>query len=116
MNKFLLLVLVIGMKAFPEVPTSTRQEYAVKLHQAFLLQCEGKSGQAFNSFQSGFQQGIKAGESPIKLQVIADLFYWYRKYGNHLKLFATTPTGGNIITDEYKGKNCARHRSCKANS
>lgn len=114
MNRFLLFLLLIGMKAFPEVPESAREEYAVKLHQAFVLQCEGKSTQAFYSFQNGFQQGIKAGESSAKLQVVADLFYWYRRYGNHLKLFAKIPTGDNVITDEYKGKNCTRHRSCKA--
>jgi len=68
------------------------------------------STQAFYSFQEGFQQGIQAGESAVKLQVVADLFYWYRKYGTHLNLFTKPPIGNNLITDEYKGQNCKRYK------
>jgi len=65
-------------------------------------------------FQEGFQKGQQAGESLAKLQAIADLFYWYRRNGNHLKLFAKTPIGSDVITDEYKGQNCTHKRSSRS--
>lgn len=88
------------------IPSSVRREYALKFHEAFLLQSIGQSSQAFYSLQSAFQQGSRAGESPQKLQVIADMFYWYRKYGAHLKLFARDPVGDQIIGNAYTGDNC----------
>ncbi len=108
MNKFLLFLLFISAKAFPLVTESIRKEYATKFNQAFVLQCEGKSGQAFFMFQEAFQQGLKAGESSAKLQVIADLFYWYRRYGEHLQLFSKRPIGDQVISDQYTGENCSR--------
>lgn len=110
MKKVLFFIIIIGTNLCAEIPENIRKQYALKLHEAFTLQCAGKSTQAFYSFQEGFQQGIKAGESAIKLQVVADLFYWYRKYGTHLHLFAKPTIGDNQITDEYKGQNCKRHK------
>jgi hypothetical protein len=45
----------------------------------------------------------------LKIQEIADLFYWYRKYGTHLNLFARDLNGNEIITNEYKGHDCKYH-------
>lgn len=108
-KKLLFIFLFIRIGAFSEVTESVRKEYATKLYEAFVLQSQGKSTQAFYALQNGFQQGTNAGESSIKLQVIADLFYWYRRYGHHLKLFTIMPSGNEVITDQYNGKNC--HRS-----
>jgi hypothetical protein len=91
------------------ISSSVRREYALKFHEAFLLQSIGQSSQAFYSLQSAFQQGTRVGESPQKLQAIADMFYWYRKYGAHLKLFAQNPVGDQIIGDAYTGNNCKYH-------
>jgi hypothetical protein len=112
MRKFLTLCMFLfNLTLFAEVPLSVRQEYANKFKDAFTLQSEGLSGPAFFSLQSGFMQGVQAGESPTKLQLVADMFYWYRRYGSHLRLFAKEPAGGNIITDEYRGTRCSRHMS-----
>jgi hypothetical protein len=81
-----------------------------------VLQCEGRSGQAFLTFQDAFQQGHKAGESQTKLQVVADLFYWYRKYGEHLQLFSKRPIGDQVISDQYRGEKCNRYNYRKQSS
>jgi hypothetical protein len=113
MNKTIFLFLFFITSIFSEVPLATRKEYAQKLFDAFALQNEGFSTQAFFSFSNAFQQGIQAGESAAKLQIVADLFYWYRRYGTHLQIFSTKPSGNNRITDEYLGGNCKKHRSSK---
>ncbi|MDE3046337.1 MAG: hypothetical protein KGJ02_06815 [Verrucomicrobiota bacterium] len=114
MKTLLLVLLMINVKAFGDIPETIRKEYASRLYDAFRLQCEGKSTQAFFAFQEGFQKGIKSGESPVKLQIVADMFYWYRRYGNHLKLFSKTPTDNDIISDEYDGHRCPFHKSYHA--
>ena len=88
MRKWICLFIIFGWQIFGEIPETVRKEYANKFYHAFRLQCEGRSGQAFYSFQEGFLKGKQAGESIVKLQIIADLFYWYRRNGNHLKLFS----------------------------
>src|SRR5882724_2139694 len=111
MYKYLIMFMIFGATLRAQVNEDIRREYAQKLMDAFTLQCEGSSAQAFYSFSNGFQQGLKVGENPIRLQVIADMFYWYRKYGSHLKLFNRKLTGNNIIQDEYLGEKCkSTHR------
>ena len=114
MRILIFVFLIVGTKAFGDVSETVRKEYASKLYEAFQLQSEGRSTQAFFTFQEGFQKGQQSGESLAKLQVIADMFYWYRRYGNHLRLFSKESSGNDIIADEYKGQRCSSHRSCRA--
>lgn len=101
------------------ISLAERKECAMKFHEAFILQSVGQSTQAFFLFQSAFQQGLQIGESPKNLQAIANIFYWYRKYGSHLDLFAVDLDGKEVITDSYKGTNCkyrtktSNHRNAK---
>jgi len=81
MNKIIFFIFFLGTNIFADGTSTLRQEYSQKLLNAFELQNAGLSTQAFYTFSDAFQQGIKAGESSSKLQVIADIFYWYRKYG-----------------------------------
>lgn len=111
MQILVIIFLMIGVQVCGEIPETLRQEYASKLYEAFRLQSEGSSTRAFYLFQEGFQKGQLSGESLAKLQIVADLFYWYRRYGNHLKLFFKNPLGNNIISDEYKGQKCIHHQS-----
>lgn len=97
--KLLLFFIGFGISpVFAQVPESIKREYAAKMHQAFALQSVGKATQAFLLFQEGYQQAIQVGESPKKVEVIHQLFYWYRKYGTSLHLMLA-PSG---ISDEYR--------------
>jgi hypothetical protein len=65
------------------------------------LQSIGKSTQSFDRFLEAFRLGTKVGESSKKLQVIADMFYWYRQHGSCLKLFGKQPSYRERIDGEY---------------
>ena len=78
-----------------------RKEYVLKFHEAFVLQSVGKSTQAFDRFLEAFRLGTNAGEPPKKLQVIANLFYWYRQHGSCMKLFGKQPSFRERIDGEY---------------
>ncbi len=90
-----------------EPPESVRKGYALKFHEAFILQSIGQSTGAFNRFLEAFQQGTDAGESPKKLQAAANLFYWYRQHGACLKLFGQQPSFRERISGEYC--NCGKN-------
>jgi hypothetical protein len=53
MNKLILFILFIAANVFSEVTENIRKEYGLKFHNAFVLQCQGKSTQAFFSFSEG---------------------------------------------------------------
>ena len=63
------------------IPEELRELYAQKMHEAFFLQSLGRSTQAFYKSKEAYEDAVKAGESLNKLNVILELFRWYRKYG-----------------------------------
>lgn len=65
------------------------------------MQSVGQSTAGFSRFLEAFNAGMSAGESSKKLQVIADLFYWYRQHGACMKLFGKQPTDREKILGEY---------------
>lgn len=85
-----------------EIPTKTRELYSSHLYNAFILQSQGKSNIAFIQFHSAREEARKAGENPLKILTIEQLFYWYRKYGSSLNLFYKNPVGHDKIIDEYQ--------------
>ncbi len=100
--KILFIIFVcIFARSEATVPESTRIEYALKFHEAFVLQSIGQSTQAFNLFLEAFRLGTNAGESSKKLQIVADLFYWYRQHGACTKLFGKQPIDREKIQSEY---------------
>jgi len=103
MRKLLLFLLFTCFlnSSYAVTSESKRREYALKFHEAFVLQSIGLSTQAFNRFLDAFNLGMKEGESSRKLQVIADLFYWYRQHGACMKLFGRQPYSREKILGEY---------------
>ena len=89
-----------------DIPRETRDVYASSMYNAFVLQSQGKSTLAFYQFDTAREQAKKAGENPLKLAAIEQLFGWYRKYGSALNLFYTLPTGTDRIIGEYKPYSC----------
>lgn len=83
-------------------PLQIRDSYSTSMYNAFVLQSQGKSNLAFIQFSSAIEDARKAGESPLKIIAIEQLFYWYRKYGTALNLFYKNPTGYDRIIDEYR--------------
>jgi hypothetical protein len=108
MKNLILCICIFGYSLCysANIPDTVKKEYALKFHEAFILQSVGNSTQAFFTFQNAFQQGTQVGESPQKLQAIANLFYWYRKYGSHLDLFGKEPGYNERISDAYHGQDC----------
>lgn len=96
-----MLLFVISGCVFGEVPENTRKEYAIKFHEAFVLQSMGRSTVAFHHFLEAFNLGKNSGESSAKLQIIADLFYWYRQHGACMRLFGKQPSERDKIHGEY---------------
>lgn len=105
MYKFFLLLL-IGTTSLQskcsEVIQQLRDTYSSNIYNAFILQSQGQSTLAFFQFDSARDQAKKAGESPLKLAAIEQLFIWYRRYGSALHLFYRNPTGTDQINGEYK--------------
>jgi len=85
-----------------DISQTLRNTYSSNLYSAFFLQSQGKSNVAFIQFDSAREEAKKAGENPLKIAAIEQLFYWYRKYGSALNLFAKNPTGHDRIIDEYR--------------
>lgn len=67
--------------ASQRVIQTTRQNYSQRFYNAFLIQSIGETRMAYHVFKGAFQDAQKAGESPSKLDVMNQLFIWYRKYG-----------------------------------
>lgn len=85
-----------------DIPQQIRSAYSSNMYNAFVLQSQGKSNLAFIQFHSAREEAKKAGENPLKLIAVEQLFYWYRKYGSALNLFYQKPTGRDQIIDEFK--------------
>lgn len=83
-----------------DVPDSIRRDYALKMHEAFIQQSVGLATQAFFTFKNAYQSALQAGESIQKVELIEQLFYWYRHYGSSLGLMANP----SQIGDEYRGR------------
>lgn len=86
-----------------EIPLPTKFEYGSKLNEAFMWQSQGHSTLACCAFELGYEQAIKAGESPKKLVSIQQLFFWYRMYGNYLGLMAPASNDYDRIQGAYTG-------------
>jgi len=52
MKKVLFFIVLIGTNLCAEIPQNIRKQYALKLHEAFTLQCAGLSRQLQNSIRS----------------------------------------------------------------
>lgn len=84
MLRFLLFILVtfVSKASFAlSVSADIRREYAIKFHEAFVLQSTGETRRAYYCFKTAQQLAQKAGESRYKIQLMNDLFVWYRTYG-----------------------------------
>lgn len=81
--------------ATSDIPCSIRLSYALKFHEAFIIQSYGWSTMSFNKFCEAYREALAAGESMQKITFIEDLWKWYRIHGDAMGLFARTPTGGD---------------------
>lgn len=71
------------------VPTEyEKSRYGNKIYEAFLLQANGKTREAYNLFKSGYQGALSSGEDKRRMFVIQELFIWYRKYGYSLGIMS----------------------------
>ncbi len=70
------------------ISNESRREYAIKFHEAFVLQSIGSTRKAYYCFKIAQQLAQKAGESSQKIQIMNDLFVWYRKYGYSLRIMS----------------------------
>jgi len=86
-----------GFAGTRDIPEAVRKGYAEKFHDAFTLQCNGLSSRAFWMFNDASQMAINAGEEIQKINVLWDLFRWYRTYGASMVLFTKEPTGDQVI-------------------
>lgn len=69
---------------FGSVSKEPQHNYATKINDAFFRQSLGSvenTNIAFLIFKQGYNEAKEAGESIHKLNLISDLFVWYRKYG-----------------------------------
>jgi hypothetical protein len=77
------------------VPESVRRNYALKFHEAFILQSSGLSTKAFYLFKDAYNEALAAGETPAKVYLMDELFRWYRTHGSWMHLFGRKPTGND---------------------
>jgi hypothetical protein len=75
---FFLFLSTIGIASPNE---SARQYYAGRMYNAFLIQSIGETRMAYRVFKGAYQDAQNAGESPRKLEIMNDMFIWYRTYG-----------------------------------
>ena len=102
---FYLLTSAIALQAkCSDVSQQLRDTYSARMYEGFILQSQGKSTLAFYYFDSARDEAKKAGESPLKLAAIEQLFGWYRMYGSALNLFYKKPVGTDRIHGEYKAR------------
>lgn len=66
------IILAYSTASAKTIHEKTRTEYALKFHEAFILQSVGQSTSAFNRFQEAFCQGTESGESAKKLQIVTN--------------------------------------------
>jgi hypothetical protein len=97
-----LLFLSSGNAACSTVPEPLRSEYASGMFEAFLTQSYGKSTIAFYQFDVAREKAKKAGENPLKIIAMEQLFTWYRMYASSLNLYNKRPTGNDQIRGEYR--------------
>jgi len=89
------------------IPKEIRTEYGQKMYEAFCLQSVGRSSQAFWKSKEAYDEAIKAGEFPQKLEVVLELFRWYRKYGYG----AGVMTRSSECVDEYIPQNTRKKKA-----
>jgi len=100
---FCCLAITSGYASTLEVPEAKRRSYAMKFHEAFILQSSGLSTKAFYLFKDAYNEAIAAGESPLKVYLMDDLFRWYRTHGSWMGLFGREPTGNDrIVSSPFK--------------
>ena len=99
--KFILFINLTPVLSYSyTIPESTREKYGKLMNEAFAIQSLGRSTQAFYKSKEAYELAIKSGESVIKLNVIIELFQWYRKFGYSAGVMLNS---SNCI-DEYKSK------------
>ena len=96
------IFLTSGYSACSIVPEPIRTDYASEMFQAFVTQSYGRSTIAFYQFDVAREKAKKAGENPLKIIAIENLFAWYRTYATSLKLYHQFPTGNDRIIGEYR--------------
>jgi hypothetical protein len=94
---FFIMLLSTSVGFSYSIPQQVREGYGQKMHEAFCLQSLGRSSQAFWKSKEAYEEAIKAGESPYKLEVVLELFRWYRKYGYGAGVMVRS----SECTDEY---------------
>lgn len=99
---FFFLFLVSGYASCSKVPEALRAEYASGMFEAFVTQSYGKSTIAFYQFDVAREKAKKAGENPLRIAAIENLFAWYRMYASSLRLYHKNPTGTDRIIGEYR--------------
>lgn len=90
MKIFACIFFLVSLRIFAmaDVPITLRENYTKRLHNAFLIQSIGETRMAYRVFKGAYQDALKAGESIRKLQVMDELFRWYRKYGWYCGIMA----------------------------
>ncbi len=107
------------MQAFSicsSVEQSAKDKYASKMFEAFVTQSYGKSTLAFFQFDLAKEEAVKAGENPLKIAAIENLFRWYRNYASSLNLYYEPPTGYDRIIGEYRPHNYVSNAPAKYQS
>jgi len=101
-----ILIFCSGIINASSAPLISRQNYVQRMYNAFLIQSIGETRIAYLVFNNAFQDAKNAGESPKKLEVMNQLFIWYRKFGWYCDLMLY-PSG---CTDEYGNSLFQTHR------
>jgi hypothetical protein len=87
MVKTLLLLILIGLTTVVQAATPTDQQrewYGTKIYEAFQMQAQGQTREAYYHFKKAYDDAINLGEDRKKLFSLNELFIWYRKYGYSL--------------------------------
>ncbi len=74
------------------------------MNEAFSWQSAGQSTIASALFEEGFKKASEKGEDPRKLQLIRQLFVWYRTYGRYLGLMEPPVHDYDKIHGEFRGR------------
>ncbi len=100
MFKFIIFCFVVALRGLFATPIAEeiRKEYALKFHEAFIFQSMGATRRAYYCFKTAQQLAQKAGESRHNLQVMKDLFVWYRTYGYAMGVMSKESS----CTEEYR--------------
>ncbi len=62
--------------------------YGNQIYDAFVLQSQGRTREAFNLFKIAYQRALALGENRERLFLLKELFIWYRKFGYSLGIMS----------------------------